>query len=236
MTTDVSYYSSVGGRDNNEDFLAVYKNKNALILVLADGLGGHQLGEVASRITVNTVLAHLKKAPIINKSTIESAVNAANIAVYKRNMESQMKSTLALLCVTEEQAYTATVGDTRIYQFRDSNIIFQSKDHSVAQMAVDVGKIPQYQIRGHHERNNLTRAIGDSITVDIDISCHNVNKGDHFLICSDGFWENIFEKEMCDLIFISKDSKEWLNKMRKHASIRMTADCDNNSAVACIIH
>lgn len=234
MKIDVSYYSSVGGRKNNEDFLSVLKNNQNLIMAVADGLGGHKFGEVASKLAVTSVLSALKKNDI-STYAVQSAFKYANSKVTEKNKLNKMKSTLALLCISDNTAFAATVGDTRIYHFRKGEIIFQSMDHSVAQMAVVMGEITPSQIRGYSDRNKLLRAVGSEENIDVDVVRLEVRKGDAFLICSDGFWENILEKEMCDLLYIAKNSKDWIDKMKKHANARMSKDCDNNSAIACII-
>lgn len=234
MKIDVSYYSSVGGRKNNEDYLAVLKRKDKYIFALADGLGGHDFGEIASKLSVNTIMNSLKDSEISFES-LNTAISKANDAVLSKNSFNSMKSTLALICLTNNTAYAANVGDTRIYQFRNNEIIFQSTDHSMAQMAVIVGDITPPQIRTHLDRNKLTRALGSDITVKPDIAVLNVEEGDSFLICSDGFWENIFEQEMCDLLFIAESSKNWIDNMRKHVNVKIKDDCDNNSAIAVMI-
>lgn len=235
MKIDVSYYSSIGGRRNNEDYLALLRHKNQLIFTLADGLGGHNCGEIASKISVNTLLKTLKGTEFSLES-INKAIADTNSVITKYNTINQMKSTLAMICISEKHtAYAATVGDTRIYQFRNNEIIFQSTDHSVAQMAVMVGEITPYQIRSHIDRNKLVKALGNAVDVQPDISALKYEKDDAFLICSDGFWENIYEQEMCDLLFIAKDSKDWVEKMRKHVNAKMKSDCDNNSAISILV-
>lgn len=234
MKIDVSYYSSRGSRKNNEDYLAVLKRNDNMIFTIADGLGGHDCGEIASKLSVNTLLSNLKNVEFTFES-INNAITNANRVISSKNKLNCMKSTLALLCINNGKAFAANVGDTRIYQFRNSGIIFQSTDHSVAQMAVMVGEITNSQIRSHTERNKLIKALGSDIEIQPDISSLSIEQGDAFLICSDGFWENIFEQEMCDLLFIAKNSKDWLEKMRKHVNARMSKDCDNNSAIAIMI-
>lgn len=234
MKIDVSYYSSVGGRKNNEDYLAVLKRHDKYIFALADGLGGHDCGEIASKLSVNTLMNCLKGTEFSFES-VNAAISKTNDIIVSKNLLNKMKSTLALVCLAENAAYAATVGDTRIYQFRNNEIIFQSTDHSMAQMAVMVGDITPLQIRTNLERNKLTKALGNDVIVQPDISALTVEKGDAFLICSDGFWENIFESEMCDLLFIAKGSKDWIDNMRKHVNAKMKNDCDNNSAIAVMI-
>ena len=235
MNMDISYYTSRGGRQNNEDFVSLLENNDTIIASVADGLGGHDSGEIASQLAVKTVNAEL-----INKNlsviALEKAIVSANLAVVKEAERNNMKTTLAVMWATKEKALLATIGDTRIYHFRNNEIRFQSTDHSVSQMSVMAGEITTGQIRGHKDRNKLVRVLGHKDSVKPDIVDIKLEPRDAILICSDGFWENIIETEMCRVLSRSKDSKEWLEEMRQIAKSVMPKDNDNNSAIAIIVN
>lgn len=235
MNMDISYYTSAGGRQNNEDFVSLMENNDTIIASVADGLGGHASGEVAAQLAVKTVNTELinKKQSV---AALEKTFTAANLAVLKNAQANKMKTTLAVVWASKTKALLATVGDTRIYHFRNNEIIFQSIDHSVSQMAVMAGEITHGQIRGHKDRNKLVRVIGHRENVKPDITEVTLEPRDAILICSDGFWENIIENEMCRVLSRSKDSKEWLAEMRKAAESVMSPDNDNHSAVAIIVN
>ena len=107
-----------------------------------------------------------------------------------------MKTTLAAVWIDDENALAASVGDTRIYQFREGRIVFQSKDHSVAQMACLAGDITEQEIRTSRERHRLTRALGAQEEVKADISPLQICTGDALLLCSDGLSNVVNEQEM----------------------------------------
>ena len=121
------------------------------------------------------------------------------------------------------------------YQFRQKQIVFQSKDHSVTQMEVLAGDLKLEVIRGNKNRNRLIRALGAKEDVKPDISSLDIEIGDAFLICSDGFWENIWEQEMIDALDPDVTAADWLEKMRNIAEPRMKTKCDNHTAICLII-
>lgn len=235
MNIDVSYYTSLGGRQKNEDFVSIMENNNSIIASVADGLGGHDSGEVASQLAVKTINSELTNREL-SIVTLEKAVSAANSAVLKEAGNSNMKTTIAVMWATKNKAIFATVGDTRIYYFKNNNIVFQSTDHSVSQMAVMAGEINNSQIRGHKDRNKLVRVLGYKENIKPDITDVQIEPRDAILICSDGFWENIIESEMCRVLSHSKDSKEWLTEMRAIIESVMPDDNDNNTAIAMIVN
>ena len=120
-----------------------------------------------------------------------------------------------------------------MYCFRKGEIIFQSVDHSLSQLAVISGDITADEIRGHIDRNKLIRVLGVKENVNPDLNVLEAKSGDAFLLCSDGFWENIEEKEMEELLKKSRTVDEWLQGMA--AAVRKNGagtNMDNNSAIA----
>ena len=129
-------------------------------------------------------------------------------------------------------ALAANVGDTRIYQFRDGRIEYQSRDHTLLQLEVISGEIDQSSVRKNPERNCLLRALGANEEVKADIVKISVLPGDAFLLCSDGFWDNIVEEEMIDALADSSLATDWLKRMRRIANSRMSENADNHTAIA----
>jgi serine/threonine protein phosphatase PrpC len=234
MNISAAYYSSRGGRKNNEDSISLLENADNVLALVADGLGGSELGEVASQTAIRAINGRLSGGEI-NTDSVTAAICEANREILDgQTAAAKMKTTIALLFFSDSRAVAANVGDSRIYQFRGGAIAYQSSDHSVSQMAVLVGEIGAGEIRGHHDRNKLTRALGSKEAVKVDCAEFDCRGGDAFLLCSDGFWEYVLEREMSEDLSKSENAGEWLAKMRKRVETRMRSNADNHSAVAII--
>ena len=237
MNIHYSEYSDIGGRDLNEDMVQVTSYTDCAVATVADGLGGHGNGDKASRIAVSTINEEIPNGAA-SQTLAERAIREANERLIKTQQaaHNNMKTTIALLWINETKACASYVGDTRIYQFRSGEIIFQSKDHSVSQMEVDLGHITRDQIRGNADRNRLTRALGSKNDVLVASEMLDVLPGDAFLLCSDGFWELILEDEMLAALKKTTDAKEWLREMLTLVFVRLNEMSDNNTAVALVVH
>lgn len=233
MNVSLSYYSGIGKRKNNEDAVSVLENTNGLLAIVADGLGGMENGEIASKQAVKVMNDTLGTGRV-SAEAMEAGIIKANKEIYLlQRYYPGAHSTIAAVWLEENFAFAMHVGDTRIYQFRDDNVIYQSVDHSMAQMAVMAGEIKPEEIRYHKERNRLFRALGDSEAPKVAEKLLEIREGDRLLICSDGFWEKILETEMIATAKQTKNAEDWLRLMRARAE---PAANDNNTAVAIVIH
>ncbi len=233
MNTSVSYYSSTGKREKNEDAIKIIDTKNGLLAVIADGLGGMNNGELASELALREFVSGIDFNNFSESELTRAAYRANEAVRAQQNDCVKMCTTLAALWLYNDKAITCYVGDSRIYQIRSGKIKFQSVDHSVSQVAVLVGEISPDEIRGHKDRNKLIRSIGADETVKPQIDTLCVKAGDAFLLCSDGFWEKIVERDIVRFRRICTDSSEWLSNMKSY--IEDLVD-DNNSAVAIIVN
>ncbi len=234
MDISLSYYTSTGGRSGNEDAVSITETENGILAVVADGLGGQGNGEIASDIAVKSIQYEISRCSVsVNK--MNDAVTKVNDAIRNSQHGSNMCSTIAALWLDESGAYASHVGDSRIYQFRDNKIVYQSLDHSVSQMAVLVGEISEKEIRGHKDRNRLIRALGASADIKPETDFLKVKKGDAFLLCSDGFWELMLEEEMLECLYGSMNAGEWLRMMRNRIEKKITGGSDNHTAAVIMI-
>lgn len=231
MNIDSASYSDIGSRAVNEDSLLLKECSGGFLAMVADGLGGYGNGDAASQCAVSVVAESLDgRSP--TEDSLSDAVLLANQQVLAMQTDGkQMKTTAAVLWLGDTEALLATVGDTRIYQFRNGEIIFQTTDHSVSQLAVMVGLISAEGIRGDKDRNKLTRALGAEQTVKVDTETLQIEAGDSFLLCSDGFWELVWESQMCECLRQSDNAAQWLDAMRKIAAEAPQPKKDNNTAV-----
>lgn len=235
MHIHYSEYSSIGGRSSNEDMVQITSYPESTVALVADGLGGHGEGDVASRLAVHVISQSLCDGAT-SRTLMEKAIRNANERILMRHRAgSRMKTTIAALWLSEDRVCAAHVGDTRIYQFRDRQIVYQSADHSVSQIAVMQGEITAEEIRFHQDRNRLTRALGSRADVRIDIDMLGIQAGDAFLLCSDGFWELIWEREMLEDLGSSSNAEQWMIAMRRRVESRMASDADNSTAAVLMI-
>ena len=172
-------------------------------------MGGVSGGQVASEICVNEVSSHIEKGYRKSmsmksvKNLLVSAITASNIKVFETASENKeylgMGTTVVAVVILNGFAAVAHVGDSRAY-FINDEIKQITRDHSVVQYLIDMGRITKEAARTHPDRNVITRAVGVSPEVDIDVDIIPINEGETILICSDGLYEYISENDMLDMI------------------------------------
>lgn len=229
-----SAYTNVGGRKNNEDSFETVSSCGCSLFVLADGLGGLEAGEKASAAATGEIRDQFLFDP--KGFELKQAVEASNELVLSLQRESgkNMKTTVAAVYVADGTVYCSHVGDSRIYLFNEDTICYQSIDHSASQLAVFAGEISADGIRTHSDRNVLTRALGASEGLSVEVKSFPAESLRAVLICSDGFWEYVYEDEMLALLKAQTDAEAWINDMRGLLSQRVKENNDNNTAVAVI--
>lgn len=225
-------YSDIGGRPQNEDTVREIRKGEAVCMVVADGLGGHGGGEQASSLAARTVCDGWQGGT--DAQELVELIQRAHEQVKGIQTEiCAMKTTIVALAVKNEQAVWAHAGDTRLYHFLDGKWIFQTKDHSASQIAVTLGDITADQIRFHEDRNRVLRALGQEGSLKVDTKEEHLPSGKHaFLLCTDGFWEYVLEKEMEECLRLAQNPRDWLERMREILYSRVPADNDNNTAAA----
>lgn len=233
MNISVAGYTHVGGRDNNEDSYGIFDRELGKLCVVADGLGGHAYGEVASRAALETVEKNIYGT--LSDERMLDAANKANEEVLRISQAERMNTTLAALWLQDGQGLTASVGDTRIYQFRDGRIIYQSRDHSLAHLNALSGDSYFDDVRSDPDRNRLIRVVGMKEGFKVDISPISYRVGDAFLLCSDGFWEDVLEPEMIRALQDMSNAQQWLDAMCGILKPRLHSNSDNNTAIAVMI-
>lgn len=226
-------YSDIGGRRRNEDSLLIRTGgADRACAVVADGLGGHGEGDKASQAAVRVIGDSW--ADSVSPAGLTALIQQAHRQIHSLQTGAcRMKSTVAALLLERERMVWANVGDTRLYHFVNGSLVFQTKDHSASQIAVALGQIRPEQIRFHEDRSRLYRALGmeGDVTVDAGEKC--LERGEHaFLLCSDGFWEYVYENEMEKTLQSTDGPQAWLDAMRVLLRGRTPADNDNNTAAA----
>lgn len=226
--------SKDGSRDHNEDSVGMWNHEDRFCFILADGLGGHGMGEVASKAAVDAVTASCKQGGEPDGAFMGAQEKIAEIQRERREC-ADMKTTLVVLWLDGKQVQWGHIGDSRLYYFQNGKIKTRTLDHSVPQMLVAIGEIREKQIRNHPDRNRLLKVLGVE-TEDVSYQLAEPilsESGQTFLLCSDGFWELIDEKKMEATLRRAKGPEEWLEEMEKIVLKNgKNRNMDNYSAVA----
>jgi protein phosphatase len=204
-------------RDSNEDDLLIVDDA---LYVVADGMGGHVAGEVASREAVDA----MREAYGSPGSTddLRQAVRLANGAVWKRGSDDPsyrgMGTTVtAVAVVDDDKLAIANVGDSRTYLLRDDELIQLTEDHSFVQEAVRSGQLTRVQAESHPRRSQLTRALGVGDDVDVDVEVVEPLSGDRLLLCSDGLWDEVGDELIAMVLANRKDPEEAASELVRWA-------------------
>lgn len=230
--------SMLGTREVNEDSVCTEYFNGCGLFVVADGLGGHGKGDVASMLTVNafkeTFSNHSEPLPALLPKAFLNAQTAILAEQARTGCPFQMKTTVCALAIDNGKLMWGHIGDTRLYAFSRNKVKVRTLDHSVPQMLVLAHDIKEKDIRNHPDRNKLLRVLGVSGDVPkFEVTeVQNAAKYQAFLLCSDGFWEHILEKEMCAALKKSSSVAEWLGEMQEIVEQRgSSVDMDNYSAI-----
>lgn len=186
-------------RSNNEDSYIVDNDYD--LWIVADGMGGHAGGEVASKMAVNTV-----HAEITNTNDCKEAIRKAHDSILQKAENSPdlngMGTTIVILRIIDGNYEITWVGDSRCYLHRNGQLICLSKDHSYLQKLIDLGKIKtEAEILDFPAKNIITQAVGiDDGELKIDEICGKAKHGDRFLLCSDGLSDVVDNKKIEEII------------------------------------
>ena len=193
-------------RDNNEDCCATVTlsgagDQQSFMLLVADGLGGHRAGEVASRVAVDTILAEAERegAPLGDRF-LGRAMQQANLAVIDRGHDDpdcfNMQSTMTALAVQHDRLLLAHVGDCRAYRVRGATIEQLTTDHTRVMEMIRMRLLTPEQAIKHPARNMLTRSLGADLILQVDTIRDRVKPGDLYVVCSDGLWSEVTSEEI----------------------------------------
>lgn len=188
-------------RDQNEDSFYAPECGCGFIAV-ADGMGGHKSGEIASRLVIESLIETLGGINPLNIAP-ENLVNALIYANEKvtenaknNSQHSGMGSTATVAVIISDRAVIGHIGDSRAYLFRAGKLSQITKDHSYVQMLIDHGYIEKSQANRHPHKNIITRAIGTDDTIDVDTKTIDLNCGDTILLCTDGLNAAVSDEEI----------------------------------------
>ena len=203
-------------RENNEDCFFARKIGDYTLLIVADGMGGHNGGEIASseavKVTSDYISQRLKKylPPARICQILRGAVSRANLDVF--TIASSDKNLCGMgttvdICITDgSNAYIAHVGDSRVYKInKEKNAVQITRDHSLVEYMITSGQITRAEAANHPQRHMITRALGTDSSVEADTYIASVSSGDTVLLCTDGLSNMLSDGEIAQIVLENDD-------------------------------
>lgn len=241
MQWSVEEISLLGDRDENQDRVVQWQHGGVAVGVVADGLGGHTGGALASEFFCEGLRASSAEfLPRVLAATTDdlktaaqgwvmAAAEAMRAAIRAESATLSPLTTCAVAVVDSESVITIHVGDSRIYRLSADGVRWRSRDHSVVQLLLDDGEITEAEMGTHPEQGKLLRAVGMDGEVRPAVRRHAaLAGGEALLLCSDGFWEHVSQEEMCWLVSTGTTS---LPALAEAAVSRAAGKSDNVTAL-----
>ena len=230
----------IGGRANNEDRVGCWTTGEAVLMTVADGLGGHLHGEVAAEMAVELLGAVFRReacprladpAAFLVRSM--AAAHAAIVRESERRALAETPRTVLVACVVQDgHAWWTHVGDCRLYLIRGGGIVTRTRDHTVVQQLIDQGRIREEAIATHPERNRLLQCLGGYLTPSPEAPQRaRLAKDDVLLLCSDGFWGPLTQRQLMHAL-LARGLEQAIPELAELAEVRGGPLADNVSAVA----
>lgn len=240
MLLKIAYTTHQGGRRNNQDYYAYKMVGDGALLVLADGMGGHQHGELASRFFCEACIEQLDplcqaladdpRAAI--KQLVMQAAEAMQQRLHAESPGVDAHTTCNLCWVSDQHLISAHVGDSRLYRFANQELIWRTTDHSITQLLVMQGEITVEEAVQHPDQSKLYRSIGPSGEPKPTVkSLPPLEAGELLLLCSDGLWTETSESQMLALTD-AEPLQQALVSLVDETAVRVGSRSDNITALA----
>lgn len=232
--------SRIGGRKSNQDRIAYCYSRNALLMVVADGMGGHLHGEVAAQIAVQYITESFQREarpaldnPVLFLSrTLTNAHNAILDYAFDRGLPEAPRTTCVACVIQDSVGHWAHAGDSRLYLIRRSRSLAQTRDHSRVQMMVEQGLINERDAAAHPSRNRVFSCLGGVHSPQIDFSRPTpLQAGDLIGLCTDGVWSALGNDELIEHL-AAGDVAKAVPQLLDEAEARAGGGCDNISLIA----
>jgi PPM family protein phosphatase len=232
--------SRQGPRHYNQDRLAYSYSKDALLLVLADGMGGHRNGEIAAQLAVKTLtdafqrlavptLSSPAKFLIDNIQQVHDMIE--NVTQIEEFIESP-RTTIVAAIIQRGYLYCAHVGDSRLYHFRNGHLLFRTEDHSIVQSLYKKGMISKEEMATHPYKNKIYNCVGGETPPQIDLSDrHELQEGDTILLCTDGVWGVLSDQQIKEIIQQNVAIIDATTQLMDSAEFASDEKGDNMSAI-----
>jgi len=240
MRFSVYQESRKGGRRNNQDRMGYLYTRDSILMVVADGMGGHARGEVAAQMTLQTMASIFQREarPMLPEPAryLEECVLTAHRELHRYRAENNLPEaprTTVVACVVQEGVATwAHVGDSRLYLLRGGRIVARTLDHSRVHHLVSSGLIRPEDAKDHPERNRIFNCIGAYIAPTVEVSRPvALRSGDTILLCTDGLWGALTDRQIGDA-FAASTVMRAVPELMEFALTKAGADADNCTAIA----
>ena len=232
--------SRQGGRANNEDRTSYWYSRDELLMVFADGMGGHHHGEIAAQIAVQSLADSFQREA---KPTLadpfrflQKAMNNAHHAILDYSSRHKMKDsprTTCIACLIQDNvAYWAHAGDSRLFLMRNGRVVAQTRDHSRVRLLLEEGLISEAQAAVHPDRNKIYSCLGSPTAPEIEFSRKTpLEHGDVVLLCTDGLW-GVTSGELMAVTLKGANLLQAVPMLLSQAEAKAGSHGDNLSAVA----
>lgn len=197
-------------RSHNEDSVFIHAPSEELVIVaVADGMGGHRAGDVASQLAVQVVKEQLRditvEQPVSKlRDMLQKSIEQANRRVLEKSREDEgmagMGTTLVIAILKEDQLLIGNIGDSRAYLINEQGCKQMTRDHSLVNELIDIGEITEVEALAHPQKNILVRAVGTDPEVLPDIIEHKWEANDYLLVCTDGLTNMVSDEHICEVI------------------------------------
>jgi serine/threonine protein phosphatase PrpC len=208
MEIEVGNRTDVGRkRTHNEDYFGYFKTSGEILAIVADGMGGHASGEIASRMAVEIIneIYSKERADKDGLEALKSAFQVANFTILQKSLEQEglngMGTTATALVLEDDQALVGHMGDSRAYLFRDATVSQLTKDHSLVERMVDQGLLNREEANRHPQRNVIYNTLGVNMDGEVDLlGPIPIRINDIFLLCSDGLTNLVTDQELLEIV------------------------------------
>lgn len=240
MKFSIAQGSRQGPRPYNQDRLAYSYHRHAILMVLADGMGGHKHGDVAAEIAVKSMVESFQReskpmiaqpAQFLREQIGQVHDVIENVRVRKKLTESP-RTTIVVALIQHNKLFCAHVGDSRLYLYRNGLEEFQTQDHSVVQSLLREGRITAEQIERHPHRNKIYNCLGGDKPPNVELADPMpLKEGDVILLCSDGVWNKVVDFTMAQHM-LAANIQDGITRLLDDAEHESVTDGDNMSAIA----
>jgi serine/threonine protein phosphatase PrpC len=240
MKCTIAHDTRVGKRPYNQDRLGYWRTPEAVLLVLADGMGGHAHGEVAAELTMRHIAAAFRrdaKPRLANPDLfLFRAVGRSHGMLLREakqlGLDDTPRTTVVACVVQEGHAYWSHIGDSRLYLLRKGQVHARTRDHTLVQQLVDEGRLQEDEVSTHPERNRLLQCLGGVQTPRVEPTASTrLERDDILLLCSDGLWGPLTRRLLLDGL-AGAALGDAIPRLAALAEARGGSGCDNISALA----